>query len=144
MSQSKPNDNPPKDESSEKDTTAFRGPTVVDQRSGIDRRDVAPQAPSGFERRRGPGRRRTDFMKAAEEGEMSREQFQFLLAIDTFKKNNNKTFPTWTDVLEIARLLGYRKTAEMEVNLPHAEDWKEKPDAPSNVRTISYDFTESE
>lgn len=144
MSQSKPEDKAPEKATKGNGSKPFRGPTVVDQRSGIDRREVAPTAPSGFERRRGPGRRRTDFMKAAEEGEMSREQFQFLLAIDTFKKTNNKTFPTWTDVLEIARLLGYRKTAEMEVNLPHAEDWKEKPDAPSNVRTISYDFTESE
>lgn len=122
----------------------YRSPTVIDQRSGIDRRDVGPTPASGFERRRGPGRRRADFMKAAEEGEMSQEQFQFLLAIDTFKKTNNKTFPTWTDVLEIARLLGYRKTAPMEVALPHAEEWKESPDSPSNVRTITYDLSESE
>ncbi|CAE7639094.1 unnamed protein product, partial [Symbiodinium necroappetens] len=99
----------------------FKSPTVIDQRSGIDRRDLQKDKASGFERRRGPGRRRSDFMKAAEEGEMSREQFQFLLAIDTFKKSNNKTFPTWTDILEIVRLLGYRKTAPMEVNLPNAE-----------------------
>ncbi|MEQ9617415.1 MAG: hypothetical protein RLN60_05210 [Phycisphaerales bacterium] len=126
-----------------KNAKPFKAPTVIDQRSGIDRRNVYPETASGFERRRGPGRRRSDFSKAAEEGEMSQEQFQFLLAIDIFKKSNNKTFPTWTDILEIVRLLGYRKTAPMEVRLPNAEDWNEKPDAPSDVRTISYDLTEN-
>jgi len=123
--------------------TPYRSPTIIDQRSGIDRRDLEPKPASGFERRRGPGRRRSDFMRAAEEGEMSQEQFQFLLAIDIFKKTNNKTFPTWTDILEIVRLLGYRKTAPMEVSLPESEDWHEKPDAPSDVRTISYDLSEN-
>ncbi|MBL9140239.1 MAG: hypothetical protein JNK53_00100, partial [Phycisphaerae bacterium] len=73
---------------------------VVDRRSGVDRRDLEGDAkdPSNLERRRGPGRRLTDFIKSAEEGEMNREQYLFLLAIDTFKRVNHKTFPTWTDV----------------------------------------------
>ena len=60
--------------------------------------------PGDLDRRRGPGRRLSDFTKSAEEGELSKEQFLFLLAIDTFKKQNGKTFPTWTDVLEVVRL----------------------------------------
>lgn len=110
---------------------------VVDRRSGLDRRDLqdSEDSPSGLERRRGPGRRRSDFLRSAEEGEMNKEQFLFLLAIDTFKRTNGKTFPTWTDVLEIVRLLGYRKTMPSELALPRVEDWTEKPDTPSNVRT---------
>ena len=109
---------------------------VVDRRSGLDRRDLQDpdDAPSGLERRRGPGRRRSDFLRSAEEGEMTKEQFLFLLAIDTFKKQNGKTFPTWTDVLEVVRLLGYRKTMPSELSLPRVEDWTEKPDTPSGVR----------
>ena len=91
---------------------------------------------SGLERRRGPGRRLSDFTKSAEEGEMNREQFLFLMAIDGFKKANERTFPSWTDVLEVIRLLGYRKTCASELNLPMAEDWVEKPDAPANVRPV--------
>lgn len=68
---------------------------------------------------------------------MNKEQFLFLLAIDAFKKANNKTFPSWTDVLEVIRLLGYRKTCSSELTLLNAEDWVEKPDAPSKVRTIT-------
>lgn len=109
---------------------------VVDRRTGIDRRTIAgaPQDPSNLERRRGPGRRLTDFIKSAEEGQMNREQYLFLLAIDTFKRVNHKTFPTWTDVLEIIRKLGYRKTMPSELNLgDRAKDWTEKPDAPAGV-----------
>ena len=113
--------------------------TVVDRRSGIDRRDVQAKGPqpaegTNLERRRGPGRRRTDFLKAADEGEMTDEQFLFLMAIDTFKRVNGKTFPSWTDVLEVIRKLGYRKTMESELNLGgRAEDWTEAADAPAGV-----------
>lgn len=109
---------------------------VVDRRSGLDRRDLEHKKPgsTGLERRRGPGRRLADSLKSAEEGEMSKEQFLFLLAIDEFKRANHKTFPSWTDVLEVIRLLGYRKTCRADISLASAEDWTEKPDAPANVR----------
>jgi hypothetical protein len=107
---------------------------VIDRRLGIDRRALSAPSATNLERRRGPGRRLTDFVKSAEEGEMNKEQFLFLLAIDAFKRVNHKTFPTWTDVLEIIRKLGYRKTMAMELKLgPRANDWTEKPDAPAGV-----------
>jgi hypothetical protein len=89
---------------------------------------------TGLERRRGPGRRRSDFTKAAEEGEMTDEQFLFLVAIDAFKKANGRSFPAWSDVLEVIRLLGYRKTMPSELNLPNAEDWCEPANADAGVR----------
>jgi len=100
--------------------------SVVDRRSGLDRRDA-----SGLKRLRGPGRRRPEFNRAAEEGEFTDEQFLFVMAINAFKSANQKTFPTWTEVLEVIRKLGYRKTAASELNLPSAEDWTEPADAPS-------------
>ena len=111
---------------------------VVDRRTGIDRRATGTTDPTNLERRRGPGRRLTDFVKTAEEGEMNREQYMFLMAIDAFKRVNHKTFPSWTDVLEIIRKLGYRKTMESELNLgERAKDWTEKPDAPSGVNKLA-------
>jgi hypothetical protein len=115
---------------------------VVDRRLGLDRRAIADarraaeggEDPTGLERRRGRGRRLSDFTRSAEEGEMTKEQFLFLSAIDAFKKANGKTFPTWTDVLEVVRLLGYRKTCKAEMHLRNAEDWMEMADTPSNVR----------
>lgn len=115
--------------------------SVVDRRNGLDRRDLMDRASgaTGLERRRGAGRRLSDFTRAAEEGELTDEQFVFITAIDAFKNANHKTFPSWTDVLEVVRLLGYRKTAPMELTLPNIEDWSEHADAPSNVRTMSSD-----
>ncbi|RLS65795.1 MAG: hypothetical protein DWH97_05700 [Planctomycetota bacterium] len=111
-----------------------RSDSVVDRRVGIDRRLVEPLEPTNLERRRGPGRRLSDFVRDAEEGEMNKEQFMFLMAIDAFKRVNGKTFPSWTDVLEIVRKLGYRKTMASELNLGgRAEDWHERADAPSNT-----------
>ena len=73
-------------------------------------------------------------MKSAEEGEMSSEQFLFVMAIDAYKRVNNQPYPTWTEVLEVIRKLGYRKTMPSELALGrHAEDWTERPDSPSGV-----------
>jgi len=66
----------------------------------------------GLDRRRGPGRRRSDTRRSAEEGEMTDEQFEFLMAIDEYKRANNRPFPTWTEVLDIIHALGYRKVAD--------------------------------
>jgi hypothetical protein len=110
------------------------GAGVMDRRSGIDRRDFQAGDLAGLERRRGPGRRLSDFSRSAEEGNLTKEQFLFVMAIEAFKKANGKTFPQWTDVLEVIRLLGYRKTMPMEMNLSSAEDWQEPYNNPSDVR----------
>ena len=83
----------------ERRTTKDRRQNIVDRRLGLDRH-------------RGPGRRRSDERKDAEEGQMSGEQFEFLMAIDEYKRKNTRPFPTWTEVLEIIKALGYRKVAQ--------------------------------
>ncbi len=80
--------------------------TFVDRRNSIVDRRI------GFNRRRGPGHRRTEERRAAEEGEMTDEQFDFIMAIDQYKTANQRPFPTWTEVLEVIRAIGYRKVAE--------------------------------
>jgi hypothetical protein len=83
-----------------------------EKRSTGDRRQSVVDRRLGLERRRGPGRRRSDDRKSAEEGQMSDEQFEFLMAIDEYKRKNARPFPTWTEVLEVIKALGYRKVAE--------------------------------
>ncbi len=85
----------------------YTGPErrVADRRSVTDRR-------SALDRRRGPGRRRTDIRREAEEGEMSGELLEFVLAIDEYKRVNGRPFPSWSEVFELIRYLGYRKVAE--------------------------------
>ena len=43
---------------------------------------------------------------------MNDEQFEFIKAIEEYKKVNKRPFPTFTEVLEIAKALGYRKVAD--------------------------------
>jgi hypothetical protein len=93
------------------------GYTGPERRSGIDRRSA-----TGLERRRGPGRRRSDDRKAAEEGEMTAEQFEFVMAIETYKKVNKKMFPTWTEVLEVISQLGYRKVSGRTIQLSNVPE----------------------
>ena len=88
---------------------------LIEQRSGTDRRRDVVDRRLGLDRRRGPGRRRSDDRKSAEEGHMSDEQFEFLMAIDEYKRKNTRPFPTWTEVLEVIKTLGYRKVAESQL-----------------------------
>jgi hypothetical protein len=116
-----------------------RRQSVVDRRSGLERRQQSQEQTgytgqerriaradrrenTGLERRRGPGRRRSDDRKAAEEGEMTNEQFEFCMAIETYKKVNRKMFPTWTEVLEVMRQLGYRKVMGRNIKLENCPE----------------------
>ena len=74
-------------------------------------RRAADDRRTGLERRRGPGRRRSDSRRSAEEGELNDEQFDFVMAMDEYKRANKRPFPSWTEVLEVIKYLGYRKVA---------------------------------
>jgi len=93
-----------------------------ERRKSQDRRQNVVDRRLGLDRRRGPGRRLTDERKAAEEGQMSDEQFEFLMAIDEYKRKNAKPFPTWTEVLEVIKALGYRKVAEPQSLKPFKKE----------------------
>ncbi len=99
---------------SKKSNEAAAAP-VADRRAS----DTEKRAPAdadrrcGLERRRGPGRRRSDSRRSAEEGELNDEQFEFVMAIDEYKRVNKRPFPSWTEVLEVVKYLGYRKVAEV-------------------------------
>ncbi len=84
---------------------SFQNRSEQSRRNVVDRR-------LGLDRRRGPGKRRSEDRKSAEEGNMTDEQFEFLMAIDEYKRKNSRPFPTWTEVLELIKALGYRKVAD--------------------------------
>jgi hypothetical protein len=129
----------PPQELEQRDQGADRRQSVVDRRTGMERRQQSREESgytgperrltkadrrdaTGLERRRGPGRRRSDDRKAAEEGEMTNEQFEFCMAIETYKKVNKKMFPTWTEVLEVIRQLGYRKVMVRNITLENCPE----------------------
>jgi hypothetical protein len=103
--------------------TEDRRRDVGQRYQGPERRHSVVDRRLGLDRRRGPGRRLTDDRKSAEEGQMSDEQFEFLMAIEEYKKKNTRPFPTWTEVLEVIKALGYRRVAEPQ----SLEKTKKKP-----------------
>jgi hypothetical protein len=116
--------------------------SVVDRRAGLERRKKAAAEAgyggaerragdrrTGLERRRGPGLRRSDERRSAEEGEMTVEQFEFVMAIETYKKVNKRMFPTWTEVLEVIEQLGYRKVAGRTIALENCPEPQIHPQA---------------
>ncbi|HPP27285.1 MAG TPA: hypothetical protein PLV57_12250 [Phycisphaerae bacterium] len=42
---------------------------------------------------------------------MGGELLEFVMAIDEYKRINNRPFPSWSEVFEVIQYLGYRKTA---------------------------------
>ena len=85
---------------------------VAKEFQGEERRVTEDERRNDMERRRGPGRRRCDERRSAEEGEMTDDQFAFIKAIEEYKRINKRPFPSYTEILEIAIAIGYRKVAE--------------------------------
>jgi hypothetical protein len=78
-------------------------PVAVDRRSGQDRR-LQQQ-----------GERRRLIDPTTCERDYSNEEIEFMKSMDQYKRDNRRPFPTWSEVLEVLRALGYRKVAEPTV-----------------------------
>ena len=46
--------------------------------------------------------------------EYSDEELEFMQAMQEYKKSSGRMFPTWSEVLEVLRDLGYMKTANLD------------------------------
>ena len=46
------------------------------------------------------------------EKDYSDEEIIFMKAMDQYKRDNRRPFPTWSEVLEVLYSLGYRKVAD--------------------------------
>jgi hypothetical protein len=73
-------------------------PVAVERRSGKDRRHQ--------------GERRRQVDPTTCEKDYSDEEIIFMKAMDQYKRANRRPFPTWSEVLEVLRALGYRKVEE--------------------------------
>lgn len=79
-------------------------PVAVERRSGTDRREEAAKRNAGELSER---RRMVDPTTC--EREYGEEETEFMLAMDQYKRANRRPFPTWSEVLEVLKALGYRK-----------------------------------
>src|SRR5437870_11383972 len=95
---------------------SFSPELCVTDRRGNDRRKrqipVAVERRSGKERRAEKGERRRQIDPTTCERDYTNDEIEFMKAMDQYKRDNRRPFPTWSEVLEVLRALGYRKTAE--------------------------------
>lgn len=103
-------------------TSRFKQLTVdrrngKDRRAGGDRRknDAEATGYTGEERRvsnRRKAERRRQIDPTTCERDYSDEEIDFMKAMDTYKRRSGRQFPTWSEVLEVLKSLGYRQVAE--------------------------------
>jgi hypothetical protein len=87
----------------------------VSRRVRSERRAEASDAFSGDERRQSDRRkveRRRMIDPTTCERDYSDPEVEFMRAMDDYKRRSGRQFPTWSEVLEVIRDLGYRKVAE--------------------------------
>ncbi len=84
----------------------------AERRHANDRRKrvipVAVERRSGKDRRAERGERRTRVDPTTCERDYNDEEIDFMKAMDLYKRCNRRPFPTWSEVLEVLRALGYR------------------------------------
>lgn len=93
---------------------------ALTDRRGNDRRNIERRKrniPVAFDRRgtakdRRQGERRRQIDPTTCERDYSNEEIEFMRAMDQYKRDNRRPFPTWSEVLEVLSALGYRKVAE--------------------------------
>lgn len=71
---------------------------------------AAPEQPKVRPREQGERRRQVDPTTC--EREYTDDEIEFMKAMDQYKRDNRRQFPTWSEVLEVLHALGYRKVAE--------------------------------
>jgi hypothetical protein len=81
-----------------KDRRQNNVPVNVERRNGQDRREQ--------------GERRRQIDPTTCERDYTDDETAFMMAMDQYKRDNRRPFPTWSEVLEVLRALGYRKVAE--------------------------------
>ena len=70
---------------------------------------VAVERRSGKDRRAEKGERRRQVDPTTCEKDYSEDEIIFMKAMDQYKRANRRPFPTWSEVLEVLRSLGYRQ-----------------------------------
>lgn len=91
----------------------------VDRRVGLnrrlrnDRRNGTGLPPQGEERRLTTPRRKVERRRQIDpttcERDYSGDEVEFMRAMDEYKRRSGRPFPTWSEVLEVIRGLGYAK-----------------------------------
>jgi hypothetical protein len=102
------------------DYTAFPEDTLFhERRGGGDRRDGA--GPPRTTERRAKKERRRRIDPTTFEKQYTEDELEFMNAMQRFKVQSGKSFPSHGDVLRVAHELGYRKVSEGPTELDIAD-----------------------
>ena len=84
-----------------------------DRRNKTDRRVAGTEVNHTGEERRATPRRKVERRRLIDpttcERDYSGEEIEFMRAMDDYKRKSGRMFPTWSEVLEVVRSLGYTK-----------------------------------
>ena len=91
-----------------------------DRRNKTERRVAGSEVNHTGEERRATPRRKVERRRLIDpttcERDYSGEEIEFMRAMDNYKRKSGRMFPTWSEVLEVVRSLGYNKPEVAAVN----------------------------
>jgi hypothetical protein len=91
---------------------------LQNQRIGTDRRRSRTENEFELSEKRIGDRRKVERRKLIDpttcERDYSMDEIEFMRAMDEYKRKNGRMFPTWSEVLEVVRSLGYVKATTQE------------------------------
>lgn len=82
--------------------------SAANRRKTTDRRTATEENYKGVERRQKPERRQKIDPTTCER-DYTDDEVEFMRAMDEYKRKSGRMFPTWSEVLEVVRSLGYQK-----------------------------------
>jgi hypothetical protein len=89
---------------------------IQNRRIGGNRRRNSPEADFKGPERRAVERRKVERRRLIDpttcERDYSLDEVEFMKAMDEYKRKSGRMFPTWSEVLEVVRSLGYVKQTE--------------------------------
>src|SRR4051794_6264865 len=88
---------------------ALSAPAPAEHLSGVDA-GLSARATRAARARAASGRRRRIDPTTCDR-DYSAEELEFLAAIQAYKLSSGRNFPTWSEVLEVLRSLGYERPA---------------------------------
>jgi hypothetical protein len=101
---------------SDSPTPNATSPTVNERRGERRKRNIPValdrRGPDGERKPRQVGERRRQVDPTTCERDYNEDEIEFMRAMDQYKRDNRRPFPTWSEVLEVISALGYRRVAE--------------------------------
>ncbi|MCS7020698.1 MAG: hypothetical protein NZ703_13250 [Gemmataceae bacterium] len=92
------------------------------------------RAKNAAEKRKNSERRRLIDPTTCER-DYTEEELEFMKAMERYKRENRRPFPTWSEVLEVLRSLGYRRVAE-PAPLPTGKRERTSPGSTPSTETL--------